>query len=436
LKKQNGNKQKIGLWMSMALVSGNMIGSGIFLLPAALAVYGGISILGWFFSTFGAILLAFVFARLSRIIKGVGGPYIYAREGFGELTGFLVAWGYWISIWTGNAAISVAAVGYFGVFWPPLANEPVLAAMAAIASIWFFTLINSMNIRSVGFVQLLTTILKILPLLAIVVFGFFSFNIENFRPFNLSGVSNFTAITSTAALTFWALTGLESATVPADKVRNPGKTIYRATLYGTLIVAMLYILSTVAVMGVIPSSILKNSTAPFADAAGEIWAPWTSSIIAAGGVIACFGALNGWILLQGQIPMAAALDGIFPGIFCRKSKKGVPLIGLAISSLLASILIYMNFSHGLVTMFTFIIMLSVLTNLLPYFVSALFEIKLYFQSQKKNGLIHPGKLSVSVLAFLFTIWAIYGLGLKVIGWGVVLLLTGFPVYFLVIKKRH
>ncbi|MCK4345934.1 MAG: amino acid permease [Bacteroidales bacterium] len=430
------NKQKIGFWMSLSLVSGNMIGSGIFLLPAALAVFGGISILGWLFSTFGAILLAIVFARLSRIVSGIGGPYIYAREGFGRFTGFMVAWGYWISIWTGNAAISVAAVGYLGFFWSPLGKDPLLAGLTAMGSIWFFTWINSMNIRRVGYVQLITTILKVLPLFAIVAFGFFSFNVENFRPFNLSKVSNFTAITTTAALTFWALTGLESATIPADKVRNPEKTIYRATLFGTLIVALLYILSTVAVMGIIVPSDLRNSTAPFADAAQEIWAPWAGLLIAAGGAISCFGALNGWILLQGQIPMAAALDGVFPGIFRRRSKKGIPLPGLVISSLLASILIYMNFSHGLVAMFTFIIMLSVLTNLLPYFITALFEIKLYFQSQKKNGLIYHGRLSISILAFLFTVWAIYGLGLKVISWGVVLLSLGIPVYFFVTKRRR
>jgi APA family basic amino acid/polyamine antiporter len=429
------SEQKLGLWMSTALVSGNMIGSGIFLVPAALALYGGISILGWLFSTIGAILLAIVFARLSRLVKGIGGPYIYARKSFGDLAGFLVAWGYWISIWSGNAAISVAGIGYLNNFWPGLAENHLLSGLLAISAIWFFTWINTLGIRKVGFVQLVLTILKILPLIAIAIVGYFYFDPGNFKPFNLSGESAFSAIGRTTVLTLWAFLGLESVTIPADKIKDPERTIPRATIFGTLLVAVIYIGSTVAVMGIISPQALANSTAPFADAANNIWNSWAGYAVAGGAVIACFGALNGWILLQGQLPMAAAKDDIFPKIFRRTSKKNIPIFGLVISSILATVLIFMNYTRGLVEMFIFIIMVATLATLLPYLLSTASELVIYFRNQKKYSqkqLI--GKSIISILAFLFSIWAVVSLGLEIIGLGLLLILSGIPFY-LWIKKR-
>jgi APA family basic amino acid/polyamine antiporter len=232
---------KIGFWLSTSLVVGNMTGSGIFLLPAALAVYGGISIFGWIFTLVGTIFLALVFSRLSRLITKAGGPYAYSKEGFGDFTGFLVAWGYWISIWCGNAAIAVAGVGYLSRFIPALKENHILSAGVAIGAIWLFTFINTKSIRRVGVVQLITTIIKILPLLLLGTFGFLYFNGSHFTPLNLSADSSFDAVTATAALTLWAFLGLESATIPSDKVKNPTRTIPRATIAGIAIAALLYI---------------------------------------------------------------------------------------------------------------------------------------------------------------------------------------------------
>ena len=167
--------KKLGIWMSTSLVAGNMVGSGIFLLPATLAIYGGISLFGWFFSAMGAIFLALVFSRLSRRVSGVGGPYIYTRTAFGDLPGFLVAWGYWISIWCGNAAIATAGVGYLGVFIPSLTENPMLSGLTAIGLIWVFSWINTRGIREAGMVQLITTLLKIIPLVLIGSLGFLFF---------------------------------------------------------------------------------------------------------------------------------------------------------------------------------------------------------------------------------------------------------------------
>jgi len=432
--KKPGSK-KIGFWLSSSLVVGNMTGSGIFLLPAALAVYGGITIFGWLFTTIGAIILALLFARLSRLIKKVGGPYTYVREGFGDFAGFMVAWGYWISIWCGNAAISVAGVGYLSVFFPSIRESNLISAVIAIGAIWLFTLVNTRNIRSVGVVQLITTILKILPLVFIGTIGFLYFERSNFSPLNLSGSSNLTAITASAALTLWAFLGLESATIPSDKIRDPTRTIPRATIFGTLVAALIYVSSTISVMGIIDPADLRNSAAPFADAAGKIWGSGASAAVALGAVISCFGALNGWILLQGQVPMAAAGDRIFPGRFGRLSGKGVPLFGVIFSSILASLLVGMNFTKGLVGMFTFTIMLSTLTVLLPYLLSSLSEIMILIKGRKKGASVSlKGAIAIGSAAFLFSLWAVTGLGLEIIGWGLLLLVIGIPFYLFMNRR--
>jgi len=424
-------KGKIGFWISTSLVVGNMTGSGIFLLPAALAIYGGISIFGWLYTVAGSLFLALVFSRLSRIIKKAGGPYAYAREGFGNFSGFLVAWGYWISIWCGNAAIAVAGVGYLSVFIPVLKENRLLAAAAAISAIWLFTFVNTKSIRKVGFTQLITTILKILPLILLGSFGLLFFDKNHFIPFNLSIKPDFQAVTSTAALTLWAFLGLESATIPSDKVKYPTRTIPRATIAGMLFTALLYISSTVAVMGIISPADLEHSAAPFADAAEIAFGKWASIFVATGASIACFGALNGWILLQGQIPLAASRDKLLPGLFKKTSKKGIPVAGLIIASVLASILVGINFTRGLVGMFSFIIMLSTLSCLLPYLFSSLTEIAMHL---RKKYLLTESKLvaaiSVSIPAFFYSLWAISGLELTVIFWGIILLAAGVPVYLI------
>ncbi len=419
----------LGLWRSTALVVGNMVGSGIFLLPASLAAFGGISIVGWLFTAAGAMLLALVFGRLGRRLPRAGGLYAYTREGFGEFPGFLVAWGYWISIWCGNAAIATGFVGYMGVFVPQLVASPIAAAATAIGAIWVLSWVNAMGVRDAGIVQVVTTVLKLVPLIAVGTLGLFFFNLDNFRPFNLSGLSPLTAIAATAAMTLWAFLGLESAGIPADDVQDPKKTIPRATIFGTLSASVVYILGTVAVMGVIPARLLAESTAPYADAASAMWGGWAVYAVATGAAISSFGALNGWILLQGQIPLAVAKDGLFPAVFAKLSKRGTPTAGIVISSVLATLLISMNYTRGFVEQFTFILLLSTLTSLVPYVFCSAADVLISFRDRKASGQrLRTGVILVPTLAFLYSLWAIGGSGRDTVYWGFLLLLAGIPVY--------
>jgi basic amino acid/polyamine antiporter, APA family len=248
----------------------------VFLLPSSLAKYGGISIVAWLLTTAGAVLLALVFARLGRAYPQTGGPYAYSRKAFGDFVGFQTAWGYWIAIWAGNAAIAVAFVSYLSVFWGALATNALLAAAVAVAAIWTLTFVNALGVRYGGWVQGVTTILKLVPLLAIATVGLLFFDGGNLGAFNAAGGSVFGSVTAAAALTLWAFIGLESATVPAEDVTDPTRTIPRSTIIGTLVTALVYVLGTVAVMGVIPASVLAGSSArsrmrpPRCSAAGPV----------------------------------------------------------------------------------------------------------------------------------------------------------------------
>ena len=178
-------KRSMGLWMATALVVGNMIGSGVFLLPASLAdTAGPVSMLGWVFTGAGAILLALVFASLGRALPRTGGPYAYAKRAFGDFIGFWTAWGYWIAAWAGNAAIAVAFVGYLAVFWPEVGTENLLGALVGIGVIWLVTAINILGVRETGRVQVVTTVLKFVPLAVIGIVGLFFIDGGNYEPFS------------------------------------------------------------------------------------------------------------------------------------------------------------------------------------------------------------------------------------------------------------
>ena len=420
-------QRSLGLVATTSIVLGNMVGSGVFLLPAALAIYGAYSLWGWGFSTVGALLLAWVFSNLSRRLPKAGGPYAYPREAFGDFPGFLIAWVYWLSILGTNAAIAVAFASYLADFVPVLASTPLFGALAALAAVWLLTAINIWGVRAAGNVQIITVILKLTPLLALAVFGIFHFDPQILASGHTTS-SPAAAINACATLTMWAFLGLECATVPAEHVKNPEKTIPRATMLGTIIAAAFYIVCTTVVMGIIPSETLAHSNAPFADAAKLLWGSWAGYVIAAAAIISCFGALNGWILMQGQFPQAVAKDGLFPKLFARESRRRTPTIGLLISSVVASVLILMNYSHGLVAMFTTIILVSTFWVLVTYLLCALAEIVLGRPDKISNGL-RMRNIGLAAATAIFTVWAIYGAGVQAVSWGFFALLLGVPLYF-------
>ena len=305
---------KLGFGMTVALVVGNIIGSGVYLVPASLAPYGRNSLSAWLFTAAGAIVLAVVFAALARSLPAEGGLYAYTRTAFGELAGFVVAWGYWVAIWVGNAAIATGAVSYTSVVAPWIVSVPGASVLATLALVWLLTLVNCFGVRAAGWVQVVTTVLKLVPLVAIGLVGLF-FVRGDLVTAHAGIPLSLDATTAAATLTLWALLGLESATVPADKVRDPARTIPRATLAGTLVSAVACAVSCSIVLVLVPQAKLASSNAPYADAALVLFGPGTGTLVALFAAISAAGALNGWILLQGELPTALARDGLFPKAF-------------------------------------------------------------------------------------------------------------------------
>jgi APA family basic amino acid/polyamine antiporter len=323
----------------------------------------------------------------------------------------------------------VGVVAYAAEFWSPLSDDNLVGALAAIACVVSLTFVNALGIRTGGQVSLVTTILKLVPLIAIGTIGLFYMKDANFHPFNASDQNWFDAIRAAAPLTLWAFIGLESATVPAEDVDNPGRVIPLSTILGTVIASAVYILSTVAVMGIIASPALAESTAPFSDAAKQIWSSEIGKLVSLGAVISAYGSLNGWILLTAQVPMAAARDGLFPSVFAQVNKRGVPMVGLVISSILASGLLLMNYTGGLVDAFTEILLLATLTTLVPYAFSAMAQVMLLISDRQSFDARHFVRDAlIASAAFVYSMWAIWGAGDEVVFKGFMLILGGTPIY--------
>jgi APA family basic amino acid/polyamine antiporter len=422
--------REIGIWMAVALVMGNMIGSGVFLLPASLAPHGGISLLGWIVSAGGSVLLALVFARLARLDPASGGPYAFTRRAWGDLAGFLVAWGYWISVWSANAALATACVGYLDPFLPAVVRNPVTAALLAIGLVWLLTAVNAIGVRTAGRLQVATTSLKILPLVVIGFAGLVVLQPGHFALPASAGPGEFGGhLMAAVTLTLWAFLGLECATIPANRVRDPNRTIPRATVIGTVAAAAIYIASTAGVMGVVPPDALAGTTAPFADAARTLFGGGAAALVAAGAAISCLGALNGWVLIVGQLPLAVARDGLFPAAFARLSARGTPVLGMAIAGTLSTALIAVNHTRGLVALFTFMILLSTLSTLVAYAFCSLAGFLV-----DRRAALPAGVKIVSALAFVYALLAIGGAGVEAVYWGFLLLLSGLPVYVWVSRR--
>ena len=422
----NIENNKIELKESISLVVGNMIGAGIFMLPVSLSVYGSISIFGWLISGFMALILANIFKRLSIKYPGESGPFYYTEKSFGEFVGFFVIWGYWISILLVNASLAIAITSYSTIFISDLENTK-FSLPFAITIIFFIGFLNLRGIKKVGKFQFITSILKVLPLLLTIFISFFVFDLSNFTPINISQETNLEAITITTALTFFAFLGIESATIPADKIKNPEKNIPKATIIGTTLTLFIYLFSSIAIFGIMNPSDIAVSNAPYADAIGIVLGDYGKIIIAIFAIISGVGCLNGWTLLQIEIPKNLSEKRLLGIFFSETNSKGVPYKGVIASTIIVCVLIGINYSKDLSNLFTYLILTSTFCTLILYFFISLSEIIIVFQ-KKKNFSSNYKSLLSGITAFMFSIWIIVGVGYESIISGVILLSLSLPIY--------
>nr|WP_078859675.1 amino acid permease [Streptomyces rubellomurinus] len=435
---KSGSKSgRFGLPTATALVMGNIIGGGIFMIPAAVAPFGTLSLVSFVVLTVGAIALALVFGQLARRNPRTGGPYVYAREAFGDFAGFLSAWSYWITTWVSNAALAVAAVGYLDVL-VPVAHNTAVSIAVALAFQWLPALANLAGTRYVGVVQLVSTVLKFVPLAIVSVGGLFFFDPKNLGPFNASGQGALGGMSAAAAILLFSYLGVESAAMSAGQVRDPERNVGRASVLGTTGAAVVYLLGTLAVFGTVAHDTLVHSSAPFSDAVNAMFGgTWGGTAIAVAALVSMTGALNGWTLLAAQAPYAAAKDGLFPAAF-GKEKRGVPTFGVIVSVALASVLTVANFASGAKGAFDMLVLVTTFTATVPYLLST--AAQLYWLVRGASEKVDGGRLVrdavLGVGAFGFSLWLLAGAGYAAVYQGVLFLFAGILVYVWMAGRRR
>jgi APA family basic amino acid/polyamine antiporter len=419
------SKGLLGPWMALTLVVGNMIGSGVFLLPASLAPFGWNAVFGWIVTILGGMALAWVFAALARAIPNAGGPYAYTRAAFGPAAGFVVAWSYWISLWIGNGAICVGGVSYISVFAPDLMAKPGAPVLVTGAILAALTAVNCYGVRAAGRLQLVTTILKLLPLAAVVVISAIML-MRGATPLPFHALEIGPApIAAASTLALWGLLGLESATVPSTKVENPQVVIPRATIIGTALTGFIYLFVCSAVTLLGDPEVTAHSDAPIADFVAVLLGPQAGMLVALFAAISAFGALNGWILLQGELPWAMACDGVFPRWLSVTSKRGAPVRAHLLSSGLAGVILCSNYTRTAGEFFTFAVLIATTAVLVAYLACSVALLWLARQGRIKAGI---GLKLAAVAGALYSLWAVWGAGREADIWGLVLLLLGIPVH--------
>jgi APA family basic amino acid/polyamine antiporter len=384
-------EQKLGLPHATALVMGSIIGVGIFSLPYAVASYGPISLVSMALATVGAVALAVLFASLSRRMPASGGPYAYVRAAFGDGWGFSQAWLYWITAWAGNAAIAVGWVFYVEKFLNKGGATSGSIAIA-LAGLWIPAAVNLTGVRNMGVFQVWTTVLKFIPLALMASLGLLFIRSGNFTPWNTSGDTSVSAIGGAMAICLFSYLGVETASVAAAQVRRPETNVPRSTILGTGASAVVYMLSLVAVFGILPASALAqdaNQASYSAATDHVIGGSWAGNIVALAVVVSGIGALNGWTKICAEMPLAAAKDGLFPSRFAGLSSRNVPVFGIVASAFLASLAVIVSYvgTNG-ATVFTTLVLMTGITAAIPYAFSALAQLKWRWRDHQQGQTPH------------------------------------------------
>ena len=418
----------IGFWRGWSIAVGCAIGSGIFMMPTLLAPYGLLGFGGWLIAGSGSILVALTMARLVKRIPRTGGPYVYVNEGLGSFAGFIIAWTYWVACISAIAGISIAFVGYLGFFVPIISDSPIHSLLASMLLVWIIVILNIRSLEGSSKFQLISTLLKLLPLIFMIFLGMLNFNLDNLPELNPTDLHPISLLATVTTLVMWSFIGIETATVPADNVINPQETIPKILIVSVVTVLIVYFLVSIAIAAIVPTSELMNSTAPFALAATKILGLTGGTIISIGALISTLGSLNANTLTAGNISLAAARDGLLPARFMSLTKTGTPIFTYLLTGIFVSILLILNYTKGIVNAFIFMAMLSTLSTLIAYAFCALAEFK-FAQTDKKNQ-TRNNALLLSCGTFVYAFFAIWGAGIEMIIYSLVLILIGMPIYLI------
>jgi len=423
----NSNQHRvIGFWRGWSIAVGCAIGSGIFMMPTILAPYGMLGFFGWLIAGLGSILVALTMAQLVIRMPKTGGPYVYVNEALGSFSGFIIAWTYWIACISAIAGISIAFVGYLGFFIPKISDSPILSLIASLLLVWAVVLLNIKSIENSSRFQLISTLLKLLPLLLIIFLGASNLTVSNLPEFNPTSLHPLSLLGTVTTLVMWSFIGIETATVPADNVINPQETIPKVLIASVLTILTLYILVSFAIALIVPAKELIDSTAPFALAASKILGSTGGTLITIGALVSTLGSLNANTLTAGNLSLAAARDGLLPAKFISLTKSGTPIFTYLLSGTFVSILLMLNYTKGIINAFVFMAMLSTLSTLIAYAFCAIAELKFVHTNKKSQQKKYAFLISFGT--FLYAIFAIWGAGIEMIMYSIILIFIGTPIY--------
>ena len=415
--RNSGPDRKLGLIAAIALVMGNMIGSGVYLLPASLAPFGWNAVGGWAVTIAGALVLALVFARLAHALPRAGGAVGFVHTAFGHVPAFLVSWVYLVSNLTALVTLAVAAVSYLSSLLPAIGDRALMGAVIAVGLLWTMTALNLLGVRAAGAFQTVTTVIKIVPLVLVIVLaaGALAQGTADLAPFEPEAIS-IDALGGAAALTMFALLGFEAACFASERVRDPEVTVPRATIVGTLLTGVLYLVVSSAIALMLPQAVAASSPAPFATFIDRFWSAGPATLVAVFAIVSCVGALNGWTLIQGELVRTMATQGLLPAWFGRTNARGVAAGALVVSAVACSVLALMNASGTLKALFEFLLLLATSASLWFYLAVALAALRL--------GVSRP----LAVLGAVFALATLWGAGIVASGLSLVLMVAGLPLY--------
>jgi arginine:agmatine antiporter len=425
----------MGPVLATFLVAGNMIGSGVFLLPATLAVTGSVTVIGWIVASVGALLLAATFAYLSQVRPEAHGLVSYTTQALGRFLGFEVGFAYWLSCVVGNLAIALAAIGYLSFFFPVLKDTPIMSALATAALIWLLTFANIMGPKVIGRLHGGSLIVGLLPILAATILGFVFFDPDMFRnSWNVTGLtdpqhvhkSDFNAVSASIVPIFWAFLGLESASVCARVVKDPKKNVPMATFGGVILAAVIYIAASAAVFGVMPALVLKDSAAPFADVVGRLAGAGIAGVVAACAVLKASGTLGGWVMVAAQTTQAGVEEGYLPKVLSRPGFDHTPVRELLILGVLMTVIVFASLQPTINQQFTVLINVASNLSLAVYGLCCIALLR--WAGELAKGAVMARV--VAVLGLAFSAWSILAGDpemLKVQGW---LFVASLPLWAL------
>jgi arginine:ornithine antiporter / lysine permease len=461
------NNKKLGLWVLTALVVGNMVGSGIFMLPRSLseaASPAGV-MLAWLLTGTGVLFTVLVFGNLGlRKPELSGGPQIYAKELFSKgsklsaLTGFLASWGYWIGNLAGNVAIITTFASYLSTFFPIMTSPVPLFKIGTLQVnvgnaltftvctilLWGIHYLILRGIEGAGKINFVATATKVLGFFLFIIVAVFAFQASNLVPFvdtrttgNGETVHLLGQVKNAALATLWAFVGVESAVVFSSRAKRQ-KDVKRATILGLLIALAIYMGISTLVMGILPQDQLIASEKPLVDALETILGSSGAYLLAGLGLVSLFGSTIGWILLSAEVPYQAAKQGIFLPQFLKENKRGIPITSLIITNIISQIFVFSTISQSIASAFDFVIYIATLSYLLPYLIASVYQLKLVITGETylHNVKSRLGDGIIAALSTIYSLWVVIAgtADIKTFLFGVGLLAVGIFFYPLVVQK--